>query len=141
MTQDPAELHDLNRGVIAEFRENEGRIGGRFEDVPMLLLHSVGARSGAERINPIVYQALDDNFAVFASLAGAPTNPAWFHNLVANPEVTIEVGTDTIDVTARVTSDEEREPIWQRQKAAYSAFVEYEKSTTRQIPVIILERR
>lgn len=92
----------------------------------MLLLHNTGAKSGAERVNPLVYQALDANFAVFASKGGAPTNPAWYYNLVANPDITIEVGTETLDVRARVAAAEERDQIWTRQKEEISTFADYE---------------
>jgi deazaflavin-dependent oxidoreductase (nitroreductase family) len=107
----------------------------------MLLLHHTGAKSGKERVSPVMYQALGDDFAVFGSKAGAPTNPDWYHNLVANPDASVEVGTDTIPVTARVATAEERDPIWARQKAAYPGFAEYEEKTDRTIPVIILSRR
>ena len=83
---------DFNSKIIAEFRENGGKVGGPFEGAPLLLLHTTGAKSGQERVNPMMYQAIGDGFAVFASKAGAPTNPDWYHNLVANPRVTAEVG-------------------------------------------------
>jgi deazaflavin-dependent oxidoreductase (nitroreductase family) len=135
------EVNDFNTSIIEEFRANEGRVGGPFEGAPLLLLHSTGAKSGAERINPMMYQAVGDNFAVFASKGGAPTNPDWYYNLVANPEASVEVGTETIEVTARVTDPDEREPIWEKQKANYPGFAEYEEKTDRQIPVVILEPR
>ena len=136
-----SEVNDRNALIIEEFRNNAGNVGGPFEGRNMLLLHNIGAKSGAERINPLVYQALDANFAIFASKGGAPTNPAWYYNLVANPEVTIEVGTDTIDVTARVAATEERDEIWERQKQAISTFADYEAATDRVIPVVVLDRR
>jgi deazaflavin-dependent oxidoreductase (nitroreductase family) len=105
----------------------------------MLLLHTTGAKSGKERVHPVVYQDVDGNFAVFASKGGAPTHPAWYHNLVANPRVTIEVGDQTVDVKARVTEGEEREKIWEIQKQRMPGFAEYEQKTDRQIPVVILE--
>ena len=131
---------DWNRRIIEEFRANEGRVGGRFEGVPILLLHHTGARSGLERVNPMAYQAVDGGFAVFASKGGAPTNPDWYHNLVANPRATVEVGTDTVPVVARVAEGEERDRIWTTQKERHPGFAEYERNTTRQIPVVILER-
>jgi deazaflavin-dependent oxidoreductase (nitroreductase family) len=134
-------MSDWNDKVIAEFRANEGRVGGRFEGAPLLLLHSTGARSGQERVNPMMYQAVGDGFAVFASKAGADSNPDWFHNLRAHPEASVEVGTETLEVTARVLDDAEREPIWQEQKSRYPGFADYETRTTRQIPVVLLERR
>ncbi|MDJ0377952.1 nitroreductase family deazaflavin-dependent oxidoreductase [Cryobacterium sp. PH31-L1] len=130
-----------NDKIIAEFRANDGRVGGNFEGAPLLLLHSTGAKSGSARVTPMMYRAVGDSFAVFASKAGAPTNPAWFHNLVATPDATIEVGTETLAVTARVASGAERTSIWDPHKAAYPGFADYEKKTTREIPVVILDRR
>jgi deazaflavin-dependent oxidoreductase (nitroreductase family) len=134
-------MSDWNDKVIAEFRANQGRVGGQFEGAPLLLLHSTGAKSGQERVNPMMYQAVGDGFAVFASKAGADTNPDWYHNLRAHPEARIEVGTETIDVTARVLDPEERAPIWEEQKARYPGFADYERKTDRVIPVVMLERR
>ena len=134
-------MSDWNDKVIAEFRANQGRVGGQFEGAPLLLLHSTGAKSGQERVNPMMYQAVGDGFAVFASKAGADTNPDWYHNLRAHPRARIEVGTETIDVTARVLDPEEREPIWEEQKARYPGFADYERKTDRVIPVVMLERR
>lgn len=134
-------MADWNKQIIEEFRANEGKVSGQFEGAPLLLLHSVGAKTGATRVNPMMYQTVgDDRFAVFASKGGAPTNPDWYHNLVANPHTTVEVGTETLEVIARVAQGDERERIWTKQKAAYSGFAEYEQRTTRAIPVIILER-
>ena len=130
---------DWNAQIIAEFRANEGRVGGQFEGAPLLLLHTTGAKSGQPRVNPMMYQKIDDGWAVFASKAGAPTNPDWYYNAVANPDVTIEVGADTIAARARVAPPEERERIWTEQKARYSGFADYEAQTTREIPVVILE--
>ena len=105
----------------------------------MLLLHSTGAKSGQERINPMMYQAVGENWAVFASKAGAPTNPDWYHNVVANPAATIEVGTETKPVRARVTTGEERSAIWTTQKERFPGFADYERLTDREIPVVTLE--
>lgn len=129
-----------NEGIIEEFRANEGRVGGRFANVPILLLHHTGARTGTVRVNPLAYQRDDDRFVIFASKGGASTNPDWYHNLRANPEATIEVGTETIPVRARVTEGEERERIWARAKIAIPGFGVYEEGTPRTIPVIVLER-
>lgn len=134
-------MSDWNDKVIAEFRENGGKVGGQFEGAPLLLLHSTGAKSGQTRVSPMMYQAVGDAFAVFASKAGAPDNPDWYHNLRANPDARIEVGTETLDVRARVLDPEEREPIWQTQKERYPGFAEYEAKTDRVIPVVLLERR
>lgn len=130
---------DWNRKVIDEFRANEGRVGGNFEGAPMMLIHHRGAKSGIERVNPVAYQRVEGGYAVFASKGGAPTNPDWYHNLVANPETTVEVGTETIPVRARAARGEERERIWEKQKRAYPGFAEYEQKTNREIPVLILE--
>ena len=134
-------MSDWNEKIIAEFRANEGRVGGNFVGAPLLLLHSTGARTGNERVNPMMYQAVGDSFAVFASKAGADTNPDWFHNLMANPEARIEVGTETLDVKARVLDAEQRTPIWEEQKARYPGFADYEAKTHRVIPVVVLDRR
>jgi deazaflavin-dependent oxidoreductase (nitroreductase family) len=105
-------MSDWNEKIISEFRDSDGRVGGPFEGAPLLLLHSTGARSGTERVNPMMYQAVGDGFAVFASKSGADTNPDWYHNLRAHPDVRIEVGAETLEVTARVLAPEERQPIW-----------------------------
>ena len=134
-----AEVNDWNAKIIEEFRANGGKVGGNFEGAPLLLLHTTGAKSGRQRVNPMMYRKIDGGYAVFASKAGAPTNPDWYHNLVANPHVQAEIGAATVALTARVAGDAEREPIWAAQKAEYPGFAEYERSTTRQIPVVILE--
>jgi deazaflavin-dependent oxidoreductase (nitroreductase family) len=131
---------DFNQKIIDEFRANDGRVGGQFEGAPVLLLHHAGAKSGQQRVNPVMYQSVGDSFAVFASKAGGPTNPDWYHDLLANPRTTVEVGTASIPVVARVAGDDEREPIWDNQKREYPGFQEYEEKTTRKIPVVILER-
>ena len=134
-----SDRQDWNKRIIEEFRANQGKVGGMFEGTPILLLHHTGARSGKVRVNPLAYQASGDRLAVFASKGGAPTNPDWFHNLKANPRATVEVGTETRDVRARVAEGEEREKIWSRQKEIMPGFAGYETKTTRQIPVIILD--
>jgi deazaflavin-dependent oxidoreductase (nitroreductase family) len=131
--------NDWNRQIIEEFRSNGGKVGGGYEGRPLLLLHHIGAKTGIERVNPVAYQGVGDSFAIFASKGGAPTNPDWYHNLVANPDVAVEVGTETVPVRARVTSGEERERIWSAQKATVPRFADYEKKTRREIPVVILE--
>jgi deazaflavin-dependent oxidoreductase (nitroreductase family) len=133
-------MSDWNAKVIEEFRANDGKVGGGFDGAPMLILHTRGAKTGEDRVHPVVYQPVGDAFAVFASKGGAPTNPAWFHNLTVNPDVKIEVGTDTLDVRARVLEDEERAPIWEKQKQLMPGFAQYEQKTSRQIPVVLLER-
>jgi len=135
-----ADIGDFNQKIIDEFRANGGKVGGPFEGASLLLLHHKGAKSGKERVNPVAYQSLGDDMAVFGSKAGGPTNPDWYHNLLAHPKTTVEVGTDTIAVTARVAEGDERTKIWERQKKDNPGFADYEKATTRQIPVVILER-
>lgn len=140
MTSPTNDLDDWNRQIIEEFRANGGEVGGTFAGAPLLLLHTTGARSGKERVNPMMYQDIGGGrVAVFASKAGAPTNPAWYHNLVANPDVTVEIGTEIRRYRARTASAEERAPIWSTQKERYPGFAEYEAKTSRQIPVVILE--
>src|SRR5262249_48693560 len=132
---------DPNAPIIAEFRANEGQVGGHFAGMPLLLLHHTGAKSGRERVNPLAYQEVDGAVAVFASKGGAPTNPDWFHNVVANPDVTVELGTDEFPARARVAQNEERERIWSIQKERFPNFAEYEKTSGgREIPVVVLER-
>jgi|SRR5690242_877772 deazaflavin-dependent oxidoreductase (nitroreductase family) len=133
------ERHARNQKIIDEFRSNAGKVGGPFENIPLLILHNRGAKSGQERLNPVAYRRDGDNFVVFASKGGAPDNPDWFHNLKANPEATIEVGTETRNVVARVAQGDERERIWELQKKEFPGFAEYEQRTDRQIPVVILE--
>lgn len=137
-----SETNDWNTRIIEEFRANGGQVGGDFEGAPILLLHTTGARSGLERVTPMMYQDLGDGrLAVFASKAGAPTHPAWYHNLVAHPDLVAEVGRDTLAFRARTAFGDEREPIWARQKSAYPGFAGYEAATTREIPVVILDPR
>ena len=131
---------DFNDSVIERFRALGGKLPGPAEGSALLLLHTRGARSGAERVNPVTYQPLADGWAIFVAHAGAANHPAWFHNLVANPETIIEIGTETVPVRARVAIGEERERIWERQKAFYPRFAKYEEQTTREIPVVVLER-
>ncbi len=135
-----AEAEDWNSKIIAEFRANGGKVGGSFEGATLLLLHTVGAKSGQPRVNPVMYRDLGrDGVAVFASKAGAPTNPDWYYNLLANPQVSAEIGTGTVKAVARVAEGEERDRIWEAHKRANPGFADYERKTTRQIPVVILE--
>ncbi len=133
-------MSDFNQGIIDEFRANGGQVEA-FAGAPLLLLHTTGARSGTERVNPMMYQDLDRGgpLAVFASKAGAPTNPDWYYNLVAHPAVTAEFGSGTRSFTARIADDDERDGIWARQKQDYPGFAEYEAKTERVIPVVILD--
>jgi len=132
-------MSDWNDQIIAEFRGNQGKVGGNFAGRPMLLLHTVGRRSGQTRVNPVVFRRVGDAYAVFASKGGAPTNPDWYHNLLAEPRVRAEIGDATVDLVARVASVDERDPIWAAQKADMPGFADYERRTTRQIPVVLLE--
>ena len=134
------DFNEWNRQIIAEFRENEGRVGGPFEGAPMVLITHKGAKTGTERTTPLMYLPNGDDIVIFASKAGAPTNPDWYHNLVANPEASAEVGTDTLTVRARVAEGAERDELWERQKTAYPQFQGYEDATDRVIPVVVLER-
>jgi deazaflavin-dependent oxidoreductase (nitroreductase family) len=138
MSTSPA---DFNAKIIDEFHANEGRVGGMFEGVPLLLLHHSGAKSGKSRVNPLAYQSDNGRYVIFASKGGAPANPAWYHNLKAEPNVTIEVGTDTIDVAASEASGEERDRLFRTQVERVPQFDEYEQKTERVIPVIVLTPR
>jgi deazaflavin-dependent oxidoreductase (nitroreductase family) len=130
---------DFNAQIIDEFHANEGVVGGPFEGMTLLLLHHTGAKSGQSRVNPLAYQADDGRYVIFASKAGATTNPDWYHNLKANPNVEIEVGTDTIDAVASEASGEERERLYRTQVERVPQFGEYEKTAgERVIPVIVL---
>src|SRR5207249_1544697 len=133
-------VNNWNDGIIAEFRQNEGRDGGPFEGRPLLLLHHTGAKTGIERVNPLAYQQVGEAWAVFGSKGGAPTNPDWYHNLIANPQARVEVGTETFEVVARVAVGEERQRIWEEQKRLMLGFADYETRTARRIPVVVLER-
>jgi deazaflavin-dependent oxidoreductase (nitroreductase family) len=132
-------VSDFNSAIIEEFRTHGGKVGGPFEGAPLLLLTSVGARSGESRTTPVMYLPDGERMVIFASKAGAPTHPAWYHNLLANPSATVEVGTDKLDVRARVAEGEERERLYARQSALRPQFDDYQRKTTRQIPVVVLE--
>ena len=129
---------DFNARIIEEFRANEGVVGGMFDGVPLLLLHHTGAKSGKTRINPLAYQGDGGRYVVFASKGGAPTNPDWYHNLMAHPDVTIEVGTETLAAVASEATGEERERLFRTQVENVPQFGEYEKQAGRVIPVIVL---
>lgn len=136
MSTSPA---DFNAKIIEEFQANEGRVGGIFEGAPLLLLHHTGARSGTSRINPLVYLPDGERYVIFASKAGAPTNPDWYHNLMAHPDVKIEVGPETIDVRASEAGEEERERLLSAQIQRMPQFAEYVQSAgERKIPAIVL---
>jgi deazaflavin-dependent oxidoreductase (nitroreductase family) len=131
----------FNAQIIDEFHANAGRVGGMFEGTPLLLLHHVGAKSGRSRTNPLAYYQDDGRYVIFASKGGAPSNPDWYHNLLAEPNVSIEVGTETMDVVATEASGEERERLFRAQAERIPQFAEYEQKTNRVIPVIVLTPR
>ena len=131
---------DRNARITREFRENGGKVGGPFANATIILLHTTGAKTGMERVTPLVAQPLDGGrYAIFASKGGSPRHPDWCHNLRVHPRVTYEVGTRNVRATARVATGDERERIWSRQKRDRPYFAKYEQKTTRQIPVIVLE--
>lgn len=132
--------NDWNQAVIAEFRANGGKVGGQFEGAPLLLLTTTGAKTGRRLTSPLMYNTDGDRLLIFASKGGAPTNPAWYHNLVANPVATVDLGTQTFDVTATVLHGEERDRLFAHHAAQYPGFATYQANTTRTIPVIALER-
>lgn len=131
---------DWNAKIIAEFRANRGKVGGQFEGAPVLILHTTGARSGQERVNPLMFLDLDGRRYVFASKAGADSHPDWYHNLLAHPDVTLEVGTETYEATARSVPEPERTQVYEEQGRRYPGFIEYQEKTSRVIPVIELVR-
>ena len=140
-TESTMDFNEMNQQTIKEFRANNGVVGGMFEDTTLLLLHHVGAKSGTERVTPLGYRTEGDAWVVIASKAGAPTNPDWYYNLLANPAATIELGTETVAVAARVVQGTERTRIWEATIREMRVFTEYEASSGRQIPVVVLDRK
>jgi deazaflavin-dependent oxidoreductase (nitroreductase family) len=134
------DMTDINTGVVKEFRENGGKVGGMFEGTPIILVHHTGAKSGIERISPLVYLAEGERIFIFASKGGADDNPAWFHNLVANPKTTVEVGTETYDVFATVREGADRDDYYAKQVVLQPGFGDYQRKTKRVIPVVELKR-
>jgi deazaflavin-dependent oxidoreductase (nitroreductase family) len=135
-----ADRNEFNEKVIAEFRANGGKVGPPFEGAPMILLTHKGAKTGKERTNPLVYTTDGDRYVIIASKAGAPTSPDWYHNIVANPEVTVEVGNEKFEARAEVVTGEERRRLYDAQAALMPGFREYQDKTTREIPVVVLHR-
>ncbi len=131
---------DYNQRIIDEFRANGGKPPS-WSGSPLLLLHHRGARSGEKRVNPVAYLPDDERYVVFASKAGAPTHPAWYHNLMAHPETTVEVGTEAVEVIAEEASGEERDRLFAEQVGRSPQFGEYQEKTERLIPVVVLRRR
>jgi deazaflavin-dependent oxidoreductase (nitroreductase family) len=136
-----SDYNEWNKKVIEEFRANGGKVGGMFEGAPLLLLHTTGAKSGQQRINPLAYTTDGDRYVIIASKGGAPTNPDWYYNLVANPIVTLEVGTETFQAEATVSAEPERSRLYDQMAAKMPNFAEYQRNTTRQIPLVVLTRR
>lgn len=132
--------NDFNQAIIAEFRANGGKVGGQFEGAPMLLLTTTGAKSGQPRVSPLVYTTDGDRLVIIASKGGAPTNPDWFANLRANPTVTVEVGSEQFQARAVVAEGEERDRLFNQMAAQMPGFAEYQRNTSRLIPVVLLER-
>ncbi|MFN2136024.1 MAG: nitroreductase family deazaflavin-dependent oxidoreductase [Candidatus Promineifilaceae bacterium] len=130
--------NDWNQQIINEFRANDGRVGGPFEGMTLLLLHTTGAKSGKERVNPVATIRDEDRYVIIASKGGAPTNPDWYYNLVANPDVEVEVGTEQFPAMATVTEEPERTRLYDKVAAVYPGFEEYRQKTSRAIPVITL---
>src|ERR1700761_2279112 len=129
---------DFNAQIIERFRANAGQVGAPFEQMPLLLLHHTGAKSGIERVNPLAYLRDGDRYVIFASKAGAPTNPDWYHNLKAHPDVTVEVGTETKRAVASEATGEERERLFGAMADRSPQFAEYQTKTDRVIPVVVL---
>lgn len=133
-------MSDRNKAVIDEFRANDGKVGGPFEDMTLLLLHTTGAKSGEPRLNPVAYLADGERYVIVASKGGEPTHPSWYHNVVAHPEVTVEVGTGKFQAQAEVVQEPERTELFDKVSTQYPGFAEYVKKTTRVIPVLVLSR-
>ena len=134
------EYRTFNENLIAEFRANGGKVGGQFAGAPLLLLTTTGARTGLPRTHPLVYTTDNGRIVIIASKGGAPTNPDWYHNLRANPEVTVEIGTEVFLARASLPEGTERTRLFDQMAAQMPGFAEYQKNTTRQIPVVVLER-
>ena len=130
--------NDWNKAIIDEFRANSGKVGGRFAGKTLLLLHTVGAKSGQERINPVAYVTDGDRLVIIASKGGAPTSPDWYHNILANPMVTVEVGTEQFQASAAIASEPERTRLYNQMVSMMPGFAEYQRKTNRVIPVITL---
>jgi deazaflavin-dependent oxidoreductase (nitroreductase family) len=134
-------MSDWNKEIIEEFRANKGKVGGHFEGANLLLLHTRGAKSGLERVNPMMYYVDGNRYVVIASKGGADTHPDWYHNLRANPELTVEIGTEQFPVTATVPSEPERTKLYEKMESISAGFTEYKHKTSRVIPVVTLTRK
>lgn len=131
---------DVNQSLIEEFRASGGKVGGVFAGAPLLLLTTTGAKSGKLRTTPLLHTRSGDRYVLLASKAGAPTNPAWYHNLLAHPRATVEIGGETFEAVSSVVEDEERDRLFADQAAALPMFAGYQQQTTRRIPVVLLQR-
>ncbi len=140
LVADDAALRDFNRNIVEEFRANGGKVGGPFEGGTLLLLHTTGAKTGKTRLSPLAYITIDDKMLIVGSFAGAPKDPAWVHNLRANPRAYIEVGTDAYDVDVRELPDDERDATYPKLTEVAPVFAEYQAKTTRAIPLFELTR-
>jgi deazaflavin-dependent oxidoreductase (nitroreductase family) len=138
--RDPTEMAVFNKNIISEFRANDGKVDGVFEEGTMALLHHVGVNSGVERVNPLGYFTDRDRIFVVASFGGSDANPAWYRNLLASPRTTVEIGSETIPVTARVLTGAERDERFTKIAETMPMFADYQRRTTRVIPVIELVR-
>ena len=134
-------MSDWNKRIIEEFRANQGKVGGNFENMTLLLLHTIGANSGLSRLNPAAYTEDGDRLVIIASKGGADTHPDWYYNVVANPNVTVEVGTEKYNAVATVEQEPERTRLYDQTAAQYPGFEEYRQNTSRIIPVITLKRK
>ena len=137
---DTATINAFNKSIVDEFRANGGKVGGQFENADLLLLTTTGTKSGQQRVSPLAYFRVGGKLIIIGSFAGAPVNPAWVHNLRANPQAHIEVGTDAFDVTARELPATEREELFGEIAAAAPGFAEYQSKTSRVIPLFELQR-
>ena len=133
-----SDMNDWNSKIIEEFRANEGKVGGQFEGAPLLLLTTTGNKSGQPHTVPLMYLPYGDRLVVFASKAGAPTNPDWYFNVLAHPMATVEVRTKTFEATASIVPDDLRDELYAKQAEAYPGFAEYQAKTTRKIPAVSL---
>ncbi|QBD75527.1 nitroreductase family deazaflavin-dependent oxidoreductase [Ktedonosporobacter rubrisoli] len=133
-------MSDFNQQIIEEFHANGGKVGGYFQNAKMLLLTTTGAKSGKQRVSPLVYTTDDERLVIIASKGGAPTNPDWYHNLQANPVATVEVGTEKYQVRASVAGPEDRDRLYAKMVEIMPGFAEYQQKTTRKIPVVLLDR-
>ena len=134
-------MSDWNKKIIEEFRANEGKVGGYFENMTLLLLHTTGAKSGLPRLNPAAYTEDGDRLVIIASKGGADAHPDWYYNVVAHPNVTVEVGTEKYDAIATVAEEPERTRLYDQMAGQYPGFEEYRQKTSRVIPVITLQRK